>query len=307
MNTGHMGCCGRSDVERFAALADLYPRSSREGQKARARLALAMIGTKARALGDLGTLEKVERGFAQLGTVADDARRTAVAAAISTVRAQRGDGTADRWVTQRAAVRNAAQVDLVLSILSGLVGIAQSVAAGEAAAERTKAAAEGRDVNFSAADTEKALSWVSWMLGGPFPIDVGEKDLRIFNSILNNPDLVRAIDSGLTTARNTAVGLGQTELAGFLGWLKGYYRTMRDTTAAAVAALPVPAPPPPPAEPPPGSGVTPFAWANMTLAQKRALMLRFRVPGTVIPTTEKKSSGALLALPAALLAWYLFK
>ena len=160
-----IGCCGQSrEIAQLAAAADALPRSTKAGQRARARLALALVERRALAAGDLAFAARARRSLGNLGTTADEmARRDAVSAAISTVRAQRGDGTADRWRTQRAAVRDATQVDLVLGVLSTLVGIAQGVAAGEAASERARAAAEGREVNFSAADTEKALSWVSWM------------------------------------------------------------------------------------------------------------------------------------------------
>lgn len=304
-----IGCCGQNrEIAQLAAAADMHPRTTKAGQRARARLALALVEQRALAAGDVAFAARARRSLGNLGTAttADEmARRAAVQSAISTVRAQRGDGTADRWRTQRAAVRDATQVDIVLAILRSLVGIAQGVAAGEATAERTRAAAEGRDVNYTSADTEKALSWVSWMLGGSFPIDVGERDLRIFNSILNNPGVVTGVEAALTGGALPAAAAGQRELSGFLTWLQGYYRTMRTTTAAAVASLPVPAPPPPPtppADPPPGLNLTRAQWSNLSTTQRRRLIAAMN-SGT---PPEKKSSSALLVLPAAALAWYLF-
>lgn len=323
MTNTAFGCCGSDrELRGLLSAADAYPRSSRAGQRARARLALALVERRARAAGDPIFAGWARAGLESLGTTADDlSRQQAVAAAIGTVRSVRGTGADDRYLTARSAIRVAGDIATVQSVLEGLVGLAQSIAEGVAAGEATKALREGREANFSARDTARALSWVRWLVGGDFPIGVAENDLRIFSSLVNDAEVVTAVNAALTAAKATALSQGKSELAAFFAFLLTYYRQIREAASAAVAALP---PPAAPASSTPAVDLT--RWSRVTTPAG----VRVRCgdgslvadprncpgsvwcsDGTLAPSAascpEKKSSGVLLVLPAALLAWYLIK
>lgn len=299
-----MGCCGRSDVVRFAELADLHPRSSREGQRARARLALAMIGVKARALGDLGTLEKVERGFAQLGTVAD-------------ARAALADRSRSLYAAREGRI--VADVDRVFAMARTLLDLVNGIIAAVAAANPADTGLQ---------DATKVTAWINWILGGPLPMQVADADVRIMHTIFSvaGPLLQGIISAAVlaldTSGTNSGLRAASTWITGT--WLRG----LQSTIAAANAALGPPPPSPMDAARAAleaertrlaeeaarnAARAQGISWMTMTPAQRAAMTMRFRP--LVIPTGggggggggEPKSSGALLALPAALLAWYLFK
>lgn len=314
-----IGCCGSRDVARLAGLADLYPRSTREGQRARARLALAMVGARARARGDLAMIARVERGLASLGTTGD--RAAAVRAAVAAVRSSGSTASGATPAAQLAAERVRAgsraqrDIDTALAFVQGAVGVARGIADGVARSEASKAAAEGRVEDATARDTAKVFAWINWMLGSAeFPPDVAESDLRIFNTIINNEAITAITDGGLTVA--IAAAATNPPVQTFLVWLKGHLRRIRESTAAAVRSLPAPSAPPaepPPAETPPRPLFARRDLVTLLPADRRYIDFvrcpdgSYASSAAQCPSSGKKGGGVLLALPAALLAWYLFK
>lgn len=323
-----IGCCGRSDIARFAGLADLYPGSTREGQRARARLALAMVGARARAQGDFDMLGRVERGFASLGSLGTtSARDAAVAAAVARVRGlrERPDTTPGAaagavrdalFTRENAAVRT--QLETILAAARAGLGVVEGIVQGEAASELRRAAEQGREPNFTARDVAKALAWIKWFIGGAFPAGVAENDLRLLNSVIATAAPI--ISGFLELAKLEANRAGNLGLSNALTGVVAYVNTLPAPIAAAVAALPPPEAIPaeqPPAETPP----SPVRFTRTDLVQKfdtRSTPALVRCPDGSFARTpaecrapesdgKKGGGGFVLALPAALLAWYLFK
>jgi hypothetical protein len=327
-----IGCCGRptANLEALAYSADLYPRSTKAGQKARVRLALAMVERRGIAQGRPDIVAKARRGLAGLGTVADDSRRAAVAAAISTVRAgrERRDDASGRVIDQLQARHDARigrDVETVLTALQAAVSLAEAVVRGEAQRELTNAANEGRPVNYTLADAGKVLAWFRWLFGGAFPSDVAEGDLRLFASVYET--VLPMVTAALTGGKLAAAAANNTGLRDALIGIENYLASMSRTVRGAVAALPAPAAPPAPPAPPPGGGfvVGPATGIRCPDGQVGGGASGERChypcappsywdgrqcttpPVFVQPSTPKSSSSVVLALPAALVLWYLFK
>lgn len=277
-------------------------------------------------------IARVERGLASLGTTGD--RAAAVRAAVAAVRSSGSTASGATPAAQLAAERVRAgsraqrDIDTALAVVQGAVGVARGIADGVARSEASKAAAEGRVEDATARDTAKVFAWINWMLGSAeFPPDVAESDLRIFNTIINNEAITAITDGGLTVA--IAAAATNPPVQTFLVWLKGHLRRIRESTAAAVRTLPAPSAPPAPG----GDGsfiVGPTEFSPCPAGQVR-IRGACRPVGSVVgpegryidfvrcpdgsyassaaqcPSSGKKGGGVLLALPAALLAWYLFK
>jgi len=316
-----IGCCGRptANLEALAYTADLYPRSTKAGQRARVRLALAMVERRGIAQNRPDLVAKARRGLAGLGSVASDALARGVAQ-VRRAGEVGSDGiatmTSSRIAAERArhSVEQQRAIDTAMELVRGVIGVARGVATSVAAQEQANAARDGRPVDATASDTTKAIGWVEWILGGAFPDGVDENDLRIFNGILNNPAVIAITDLGLAGSI-TAANLGNppaTGLASFLVWLKGHITRIRNATTAAVAALPPP-PGAPPAPPQPEltlmqkvASMSPTARAAMQSQANAFSREMTRRTVAAIPT-PKSSSSVVLALPAALVLWYLFK
>lgn len=326
MTNMNFGCCGRDrELRGLLAAADMHPRTTRAGQRARARLACAMLERRATAFGDLATAVKARRGLASLGTTADDAaRQDAVRAAISTIRAARGaEGTESDRLRARRDARIGRDVETVLTALQAAVSIADSIARAEANNEAARAASQGREPNYSARDVARALGWMRWIFGGALPVDVAESDIRLLGSVFEVALPVTTF--ALTEAKLAAQSDGNTGLRDALAGIETYLASVGRAIRAAVAALPPPAPAPTPGTVGPPTGLAPCPVGQIRVNGTCVSAARPVGPdGSYIDlvrcsdgsyassasrcpaTTEKKSSGVLLALPVAALAWYLF-
>lgn len=328
MNTSHaMGCCGRpvSDLRGLAEAADLYPVSTRAGRKARARLALALLERKAMKRGDTVMVARVRRELGSLGDAASDARRAALTTALSTIRAGRerrdpATGQISDQLQARHDARIGRDVETVLMALQAAVSLADAAVQAEARGEVTRAANEGREPNYTARDAGKVLAWLRWIFGGTFPTDVAESDLRLLASTYEVA--LPLVNLALVAGKLAAIRANNTGLRDALTGIENYLASMSRTIRSAVAALPPPATPPPPA-PPPGGGFTVGPTTGIRCPDGQvstAYGCRPPCPpgtyqsrtgcvahGVAPPRPAAKSSGLVVALPAAALLWYFFR
>ena len=301
-----IGCCGQNrEIAQLAAAADMHPRTTKAGQRARARLALALVERRALAAGDVAFAARARRSLGSLGlNTTSPTSSAALTRAVSRIRSarERPDGDALR---ARRDARIGRDVETYLGIAAAALSAIEAGVRAEALAETNRAAAEGRAPNYTAADTAKAFAWLRWMVGGPFPSEVAESDLRLFASIVQvaEPLMSAALEGG----KQLALSAGNTGLQDALAAIQTYLRTVTATVRAAVAALPPPLttttepPAEPPAEPPPRLNLTRVQWLSLSTTQRLRLIAAMNSG-----TPPEKSSSALLVLPAAALAWYLF-
>ncbi|MGL4255632.1 MAG: hypothetical protein ACRCSL_04805 [Microbacterium sp.] len=283
--TMSIGCCGRPDIQGLAYAADQYPRSTRAGQRARARLALALLERRALAAGDLALAVRARRGLGSLGTTAEETRRQV-------------EGMQSRALA--AANRVGREVQTYLGVALSVVQLAQGFAS----------------IGGPDADRDRVFAWIGWVLGGPLPFDVAETDIRILKAVfafmplmqtaLTNPLLLEAVRAD-TQARTALAVIART-----------YLPALKESVDAAYAALPAPssgAPPEPPPAPPPAEQAAMVATAaqrvaamtpmqRMAFIQQSKALFRARSGDVVAPKT---GNPLLVALPAAALVWYFIR
>lgn len=246
----------------------------------------------------------------------------------------------------RRDARIGRDVESVLLLLQGAVSLADAPVQAEARGEATRAANEGREPNYSARDAGKVLAWFRWLFGGAFPSDAAESDLRLLASTYEValPLVTVALVTGkLAAARANNTGL-RDALTGIENYLASMSRTIRSAVAALPPpAAPPPAPPPgggfvvgpttgircpdgqvstaygcrPPC--PPGTyqdrtGCVPFSRPigpdgrpidYVVCPDGSRASSTARCPGA--NGGASKSSGLVVALPAAALLWYFLK
>jgi hypothetical protein len=302
-----IGCCGRPDIQGLAYAADQYPRSTRAGQRARARLALALVELRASAVGDLDLARRARRSLGALGTTTS-LRDRAVQTSIATLRDARSTPAATTFWERRAS-RIGTQVDQVLAIVNGALGVVEGVVQAAAASEAAAALRDGREPNYTTRDVGKTLAWFRWFFGGPLPTDVAESDVRLLGTVFAVAAPLLTV--GLAALRATA-GTNTSlrdALSAFDTYLAGITRSVQN----AVAALPPPAagaPPEPPPSPPPEMLTEMQRFAAMTPMQRMAFIQQskalFRVRASDI-VAPKTGNPLLVALPAAALVWYFIR
>jgi hypothetical protein len=286
-----IGCCA-SDIAALAYAADQHPRWTKEGQRARARLALALVERRAASQGNLDLVRRARRGLGTLGTASGSTSNVV-------------EGMRSRAIA--AARRLAPQVEQYFALARGAVALVRGLSE-----------LSGPDM-----DRDRVFAWIGWVLGGPLPYDVAENDVRILKAVFAfQPALSFAIADGLPLAQPNMSVDARTALRIIANT---YLPALKRSVDEAYAALPPVggsgsgAPPPelpllPPAPPPEQQRAAVMNMAQriatMTPTQRMALLqttrqlLPVRPSDVVVP---QSSNLLLVALPAAALVWYFIK
>lgn len=308
MTNTAFGCCGSDrELRGLLAAADMHPRTTKAGQRARARLALALVERRALAAGDRVFAGRARRSLESLGTTEADIRRALQ--------------ERSRSLYEAREARLVADVDRVFAVARTVADAINGIIAAVAAANPTDTGLQ---------DATKVTAWVNWVLGGALPLQVDAADVRIMHTIFAvGTPLLQATLSGAVFSldpQGTNTGLRSAVTWISNTWLRG----LKETIDAAYAALP-----PPSTTPATDTSTGRFSTSTLnTMRTVTSSGVRYRCgdgslvsdprtcPGMVWcsdgtlapsaaacppPVTTEKSSGVLLVLPAALLAWYLIK